>query len=430
MIANRGLVALNPGDVFEDLDTGRMFEVAEHLGTGGFGSTYFVTDSSSGDRLVAKLPVITGDKQNDEYRIRKTEHEGEVLKTLLDNGVPHVVPFRGQFETEIAGHRVPVVLMEVARGTTLDDYIFKELQAPMKEDEARELLLQLCTALQGVHSLGIVHRDIKPDNIFIDTQQPERDLTLIDFGIAALYDNSKTYDKVTAVGTPFFSAPEGMYQGFVSFSADVFSVGAVGFFLLTAQQPAGLRGGYDPRLYERKGFPVSDDIAQVIVKATWEDFKLRYPTIEDLMNAIRGRPPLHLMPRIIVDGTSYAIDKDLIIIGSARVGSSVDIAITERTQDGKYYISRKHCYIKLCDDGLYRLYDGSPEGRPSTNGTVWLDKRGNWRRIPREGLVLGNSPYMIGLGYSEPRTGTGRDMFGHERIPRVYRTIEYRPPGT
>lgn len=414
---------LSAGDKFTDLSSGGIYEAIKLLGEGGLGSAYLVSKDSYSVQSVAKIPLQTGDFQSDQYSIKKLNHEADILESLKKKNVPNIVQIEDHFDTEINGYKIPVLILELAKGKTCEDYLLDH-DPCVAEDDVKEVLKRVGEALVGVHKEGIIHRDIKPENVFVDNNL---NVTLIDFGIAAVFDNSKTTQRATRIGTDFYSPPEQMESGIVSFSSDVFALAATGFYLLTGGAKVGWIGKYEPKMFEKLGHPISQELSDVICKATWPDMLERYATIEDFIQALEGRPPIHKLPRIVVDGTSYPIDKDLITIGRAGEDAQVDIGVTERTADGEYYISRNHCYIKKCNDGYIRIFDGSPDGKASTNYTIWLDKINKWRFVLPAGLMLGSIPLTIGLGFKQGRSSE-KDIWGNPILPGAYRVIEYRPP--
>jgi len=426
-LGSENVVELKAGDIFPDIDSGDLYSVEEFLGGGGFGYAYRVIQKRSSDQSVAKIPLQTGDRKNDAYRAKKLDHEARILAMLQRAKVPNIVQIKSHFKTEINGTKIPALLLELARGKTCKDFVDCRESGCLAEDTVKSILDLIGAALIGVHKHGIIHRDVTPDNVFVDDSGKTLEVTLIDFGIAAMFDNAATTERATTcLGKQFYSPPEQMQRGIVSPSSDVFSLAATGFYLATGKK-LGWTGKYDPKKFEQPGFPISDDFSQTIIKATWPEMSKRYATVDDFLAALKGRPPIHRMPRIVVDGKSYPIDGDLITIGRAGTGISLDIGVSERAVAGKSYISRQHCYIRHCDDGYYRLFDGSPGGKPSTNKTIWLDKNNMWREIGPKGVVLGSIALVVGLGFKEGGSNE-RDIFGDPILPGPYRTIEYRPP--
>jgi serine/threonine protein kinase len=419
-MSNINQLEIKISDVFEK-DKNSLFEILQELGVGGFGSTYLIKDLTTNRELVAKFPLIRKER-DDQYRIRKLKHEAKILKELQDHQIPHIVQFYDTFETFVNGVKVPVFIMEKAQGVTCDELLDSQPDNYIKESFVTKILENIGTALIDIHKYGLIHRDIKPANIFIDGDENDPVITLIDFGIAAFFDQSSSLNKATCVGSPFYSPPEQNAEGVVSPSADVYSLAATGFKLITGRVLAQ-RGGYQPNLYSKKDNPISERFSDVIEKATWGDMKYRFPLMEDFLNALRGHPPINTLPRIIADGCAYPINRSHIRIGrkNSNLTPPVDIEIEERSQPHQFFISRLHCSISTDDQGYYRLQD-----EKSTNGTMFLDPNKKWWKVPSRGIILGDQPLVIGLGYADQVTGK-LDKFGNEIKPGVYKIIEYRP---
>lgn len=422
-------VGLEENDIFESMTSPKMFfEVTKYISRGGFGDVYRVKEQNNGKELIAKIPIIRNEKE-DAYRNKKQKHEGDLLKLLKDNKIPNVAELYAFFESQINGNRVYVIIMEIALGVTLNKYIYDKNPSLLPENEVRKILLKLCEGLIDIHKLGYIHRDLKSENIFIEEKTNDFKITIIDFGISAFYNQASTVNTATQVGTPFYSPPE-QFKGIISPSADVFAIGAIGFFLSTGGNNLTQNGEYSPKIHEKSGFEISKEFDDIIRTATWSEMSKRFPTIEDLMLSLSGHPPLHEMPRIIVDGKGIPITKDLVTIGRKMENSSVDIQVAELSQPNEHFIGREHCHIKKCDDGYYRLFDGDRTGKVSTNGTVWFNRLNQWIRLKEnKGLILANQPVIIGLGYADKETGKN-DMNGNPILPGVYKLIEYRPPGS
>lgn len=142
--------------------------------------------------------------------------------------------------------------MEYLVGLTLAELVARS--GPVAPGRSVHVLRQLCAALREVHGRGLVHRDIKPENIMLCERGGEFDVVkVLDFGIVKSLDGAVTRDltRTTRVlGTPAYMAPERLRDpADVDARADIYAVGAVGFFLLTGQRP--FEGGSDQELAQR-----------------------------------------------------------------------------------------------------------------------------------------------------------------------------------
>jgi serine/threonine protein kinase len=150
---------------------------------------------------------------------------------------PHIVPVLSAGVIEYAGGvRGPYYTMPYIRGETLR--IRLERDGPLAADEVRRILLDVADALAHAHDHGIVHRDIKPDNIFI----AGKSAVVTDFGVSKALHRDGTEGVVTGIGvtlgTPGYMAPEqAAGDGDLDHRADIYAVGVLAYELLTGQRP-------------------------------------------------------------------------------------------------------------------------------------------------------------------------------------------------
>ena len=138
---------------------------------------------------------------------------------------------------ELAGDAVAII-SEYVPGLTLRALLRRD--APLPFDQAAALLRDVASALAHAHQYGIVHRDVKPENIFVDSTHGHA--LLADFGIARRLDRALDGDSLvtapeTAFGTPAYMAPEQVAGGEVDERADVYALGLVGWEMLTGVRP-------------------------------------------------------------------------------------------------------------------------------------------------------------------------------------------------
>ncbi|MGH3080554.1 MAG: serine/threonine-protein kinase [Gaiellaceae bacterium] len=127
---------------------------------------------------------------------------------------------------------LPYIVMEYVEGETLAELMART--GPMEPDRAVDLLLQVCAGLEHAHSAGLVHRDIKPQNLLVRTDGVVK---IADFGIARTLQATQLTQVGTVLGTAAYLAPEQAAGEPVTAAADIYSLGAVAYELLSGRTP-------------------------------------------------------------------------------------------------------------------------------------------------------------------------------------------------
>ena len=136
---------------------------------------------------------------------------------------------------------IPYLAMELLIGRTLADELRE--RSPLPLSRCIQIIVPVCDVLIEAHAAGIVHRDVKPDNVFLHRTRSGEVIKVLDFGIAKLLEGSTDRDApmVTGggafVGTPTYMAPERLRQGSYDGRSDVYSVGVMLYQMLTGRPP-------------------------------------------------------------------------------------------------------------------------------------------------------------------------------------------------
>jgi WD40 repeat protein/tRNA A-37 threonylcarbamoyl transferase component Bud32 len=202
------------------------YELLEKIAEGGMGVVYKARQRSL-NRLVA-LKLILGGRLATEKEVRRFQTEAEAA-AQLDH--PHIVPI---YEVGAVEGR-HFYVMKLVEGGSLSDCVVGGKSTITNRDAAR-LLLRLALAVHHAHQRGILHRDLKPANVLLD---PAGEPHVTDFGLARLTGRDSSLTQPGAVvGTPSFMAPEqAAGKKELTTAADVYSLGAVFYFLLTGRPP-------------------------------------------------------------------------------------------------------------------------------------------------------------------------------------------------
>jgi serine/threonine-protein kinase len=202
------------------LSIGR-YQIVRALGTGGFGQVFEAKDPAL-ERHVAIKRLLAA--QDDAMRERFLREARAVA--ALDH--PHIVRV---FDAGVDDEGAPFIVQELLEGQTLESVL--KSKGGLALNVALRILVGVARALQAAHAAGIIHRDVKPSNIFLTVAG----VKVIDFGIAALTDPE--ISRLTAVGfvgTPAYSSPEQLRSEPVDVRTDIFSLGAVAFETLTGRR--------------------------------------------------------------------------------------------------------------------------------------------------------------------------------------------------
>ena len=199
------------------------YEIERELGRGGMGVVYLARQIEL-NRLVA-LKMLTGHYGQDE--LKRFLEEAETAAGLNHTNIAHIY--------EVGEHDgTPFFSMEYVEAGSLADQLRKELPSPR---DAARLLMNVARALHSAHQNGVVHRDMKPANILLDSNGTPK---VADFGIAKrLKDDAKLTRTGDVIGTPTYMAPEQAKGNsrHVGPAADVYSLGVILYEMLTGRPP-------------------------------------------------------------------------------------------------------------------------------------------------------------------------------------------------
>jgi serine/threonine-protein kinase len=209
---------------------GGRFAVGDVIGEGAMGVVYQGVDQLTGARVAIKVVQATSTRTLD--ALRRFAHEAGAAAAITHPAVVRML------DVDISDDGLLFQVQELIEGEPLA----RLAQRAWSPGEAARLGAVLCEALAAAHAVGVVHRDVKPENIMLTTAAPG--LKLLDFGIAKLYEavHGHSGDPMTRtgmiIGTPAYMAPEQVLGASeVSDRADVYAVGLVLFRLLAQRQP-------------------------------------------------------------------------------------------------------------------------------------------------------------------------------------------------
>ena len=291
------------------------YTVLSLLGEGGMGTVYLGEQRAPFFRRVA-IKVIRSGRSSAGYALR-FEHERQILALMSHPGIARVYDAGATDEGE------PWFAMEHVPGRPLTELCDQER---LTTRERLELFVEVCEAIQHAHQRGILHRDVKPQNVLVTREDGRLRARVIDFGLAKafdrpLVDGAELTQLGVAVGTPSYMSPEQADRRLtpdVDSRADVYSLGVLLYELLTGCLP--LKLGQDPSFVEqllkteppspsrrvsalgepgteiayrrRSGVPelrrqLSGDLDWIVLKALEKDRERRYSTVSELAEDVR-----------------------------------------------------------------------------------------------------------------------------------------------
>jgi serine/threonine-protein kinase len=204
----------------------QRYELVEVLGEGGMGTVYRVRHTSLGRDFALK--VLRRDLAQDADLSTRFVHEAKAASAISHPSVVKITDF-GQLATG-----QPYFVMELLVGDLLSRLIRDS--GPLPPARAVVVLRQVAEALDAAHQAGVVHRDLKPDNIHIGRTPPDS-VTVLDFGLAKVAGASKLTRAGIVFGTPHYMSPEQAAGEPTDHRADIYSLGIVGYQMLTGRVP-------------------------------------------------------------------------------------------------------------------------------------------------------------------------------------------------
>src|SRR5262252_718277 len=279
-----GLSALEPA-----------YEVIREIGHGGTSVVYLARERSSDTEVAIKL--IRSKYLGDEEAMGRFAREARFLERLVH---PNIVRVRDVLELGDAG--LAIVMAHVP-GRTLKELIRDERR--LEPARVERFTRDIARALGAAHAMGIVHRDVKPENVFIDAD--DRPL-LADFGLArSMTNDSQLTMAGVAIGTPAYMPPEQIEGAALDARGDVYSLGLVAWEMLTGHRPWEGESLYAILYHQRyEQLPdvrdlrddVPDTLGDAIAVAIEKNPAMRWQSAHEMIEALNGAaPPRRAMRR-------------------------------------------------------------------------------------------------------------------------------------
>lgn len=271
--------------MFEALKTNEIiddrYKIIENLGEGGMAIVYKAHDLITDRDVAVKMmrPETAANKVN----LNRFEREARAAASLNHPNIVKVVNV-GTF------NGLPYMVNEFVNGQNLRQIL--DIRGKFTFMESCDIMFQLCSAVIYAHDHGVIHRDIKPQNIFLTNAGT---IKLGDFGIATFQDSAQVTRSDVVVGTVHYIAPEVAQNSIASAKSDMYSMGITFFELITGRVPFDADSPVKVVLMQiNEKFPnikkynpkTPDAIEAIIYRCVSKNPKDRYPTIETMQKDI------------------------------------------------------------------------------------------------------------------------------------------------
>lgn len=306
----RGEKTINDGAVERSSDPDKLdrhpqhigrFQIIKSVGKGGFGMVFLAFDPNLQREVALKVPRFEAITTPD--LTARFLHEGRAVAALCH---PNIVPV---YESGQSGS-ICYLASQFVQGVSLDQWI--ELESSVSPIQSATICQSIAEGVAHAHQRGVLHRDIKPANILVASPKPDltaniaNRILITDFGLAKnIHDDSNQTQPGALIGTPCFMSPEQAKQKDATEQSDIYSIGAVLYFLLSRQPP--FHGttiietiqnvvGENPIPPSRFDSGIPKDLEAVCLKCLDKDPRSRYQSAfelqADLGRFLRGEPVL------------------------------------------------------------------------------------------------------------------------------------------
>ena len=265
------------------LAIGNRYRVVQLLGRGGMGAVYQVHDEEL-DRDVA-LKLIRPDVAQDGQALERFKREIQVSSRITHRNVLRVYDL-GETES------IKYLTMQLVHGEDLAHALKHGKHLP--NDRLLKILRQVCEGLAAAHEQGVVHRDLKPQNVMLG---PGDHVYLTDFGLAKSAEQSAMTQTGTVLGTPFYMSPEQVKGVEVDHRSDIYSLGVIVYQMATGKLPFTGNTPYEVMAQRLQRTPtparelnpeVPVFLGRILERCLQVDPSLRYQTVAEILEDLEG----------------------------------------------------------------------------------------------------------------------------------------------
>jgi serine/threonine protein kinase/tetratricopeptide (TPR) repeat protein len=328
----------------EQLPRGTIFanryEIMEVLGKGGMGKVYKALDKEINEEVALKF--LKPEIAEDERIIERFRNELKTARRIAHKNVCKMYHLAKEEKT-------PYITMEYVAGVSLKEFI--QTQGRLPKDEAVGIAQQIGRGLSEAHELGVVHRDLKPQNIMIDAKGHVK---IMDFGIARSSMAKGVTQTGMIIGTPDYMSPEQAEGREADQRSDIYSLGIILYEMVTGEVPFEgdsalsiaikhkTERAPDPRAINKE---ISENLSAVILKCLEKESEQRYQSAEELLTELKAIeaglstavtiPARHVPSFLAEDAVETQIKRPVFVARVnelKRLNNSLDMAISGRGQ--------------------------------------------------------------------------------------------------
>lgn len=351
------------------------YTIGKVIGRGGFGITYLAKDNMTNKLCAIKeyYPnnIVTRNESNTVYAYTENRHifeegknsfieEAKVLYKIQNYpGVVKVENICSEFNTAY-------IVMEYLEGMNLKQFVSKYYGGRFPVDQALLSILTVAKAMENVHNIGLIHRDISPENIFVSTNEDRKgQLTLIDFGASRAY-LGKSLEGMSVYLKPGYAPPE-QYScdGVQGPWTDIYALATTFYVLVTGRKV--MESYY--RVTEDTLEPIANvepsvslELSNVISKAMEPDYHRRYQTMGEFIDAIEATRK-KLIPTIkMLNGASAGKEMSINPDTDIYIGRDATVCQFVLSSADKS-VGRNHCLVRYdSNDNSFYVKDFSKNG--------------------------------------------------------------------
>lgn len=391
------------------------YEITELIGVGGMADVYKATDILE-DRVVA-VKILKNEFADNEEFVRRFRNESKAIAVLSH---PNIVKIFDVGFTD----KIQFIVMEYIDGITLKE--FMEQQGVIKWKDCIHFITQILRALQHAHDRGIVHRDIKPQNIMLF---PDGTIKVMDFGIArfAREEGKTISDK--AIGSVHYISPEQARGDVTDEKSDIYSVGVMMYEMLTGVKPfdgdnpvsvALMHMQNEAKPLRTVNDSVPEGLEEIVMRAMQKEASKRYQSASEMIKDIeefKKNPSIVFEYKYLSEKTQY-FNAGAVSKAAAESSQKLNSISVERSGEAKKM--RTHTKVKeeLADYDSYDDYEEDEKPSKSSYFVVVLTAIAAgiviivvafiaiilMKTIDPPPVDIGKMPDLLGFKYDEVKT--------------------------